>query len=163
MLNLGVFMDCHYNVRIKGMSASWYSHPNVYPLDKEPDATKNHFGVKSRQSLKVWSENGWTTKESPLGWWQWYANYHQGRRLVKEDDWQIGRWRSFVARHMGQIKANCSLKDDKCRPVQRQALLQWAWDSSTLFSEEQKINNLKRLGVPTSKISTESMPSFLKW
>ena len=40
MLDLGVFMDCHYNVAIKGLPASWYKHPNVFPRSKEPDVDK---------------------------------------------------------------------------------------------------------------------------
>lgn len=165
MLDLGVFMDCHYNVAIKGLPASWYKHPNVYPRDKEPDVEKNHFGVKSRQSLKEWEKNDWTTKDSPLGWWEWYAKYFYGRRLEKEDKWQIGRWRSFVARHMGQINANCDLKNKDCRPVQRQGLLQWAWDSSKKFTDEQQISNLKKFGIEF-KPSQESqilLPDYLKW
>lgn len=151
MLDKGVFMDCHYNVAIKGMPGWWSSHDNVFPRSKEPDVGKNHYGVKSRQSLTVWQDNGWTTKASPLGWWQWYAHYSEGRRLPKEDDWQIKRWKSFVARHMGQINANCDLKDKECRPVQRQALLQWAWDSEKTFNDSQLSKNRSKLGVKIDK------------
>lgn len=168
MLNKGVFMDCHYNAVIKNLPAAWYNHKNVTPVDKEPDASKNYYGVKSRQSLKVWEENGWTTKDSPLGWWEWYVKYYFGRRLEEEDNWQIGRWRSFVARHMGQIKANCDLNDETCRPVQRQGLLQWAWDSETTFDDDQREKNLKHLGIKLN-ISNENMiiknvdPGITKW
>lgn len=147
MLDLGVFMDSHYNVAIKGMPSWWYSHKNVTPRNEEPNTEDNHFGVKSRQSLKVWQENGWTTKDNPLGWWEWYCHYFLGRRLGEEDKTQINRWRSFVARHMGQIKANCDLKNKDCRPVQRQGLLQWGWDSSKLYTDEQQVSNLKALGI----------------
>ena len=165
MLDKGVFMDCHYNVAIKGLPSEWYAHKNVTPRDEEPDVKKNHYGVKSRQSLKEWQKNEWTTKDSPLGWWEWYVRYYLGRRLEKEDVWQIGRWRSFVARHMGQVRAGCKLSDKDCRPVQRQGLLQWAWDSSCEFTPEQLEENLKRLGVSTKNISTESLkpPPYLGW
>jgi len=155
MIEKGVFMDCHYNVAIEGMSKDWYKHPKVYPRSKEPDETKNFYGVKSRQSLSVWKENGWTTKHSPLGWWQWYCLYFQGRRLEKEDEWQIKRWRSFVARHQGQINSNCTLGDKSCRPKQRQGLLQWGWDSSSKISELQIKNNARKLAA-LSGVSLES-------
>jgi hypothetical protein len=47
--------------------------------------------------------------------------------LSHVDQKQIKRWRSF-ARHAGQIKANCPPGFLDCRPKQRQALLQWAYD-----------------------------------
>jgi len=159
MLDRGVFMDCHYNAVIKGMPSGWYSHKNVIPKNQEPDASKNYYGVKSRQSLTTWQENGWTTKDSPLGWWEWYAKYYFGRRLA-EDDWQINRWRSFVARHMGQIKAGCSLKDKECHKAQRQGLLQWGWNSEVLFTDDQQISNLRHLGV--SKF-TNTPPDYLEF
>lgn len=159
MLDMGVFMDSHYNVAIKGLPKAWYGHKNVIPRSEEPDASKNYYGVKSRQSLKVWEENKWTTENSPLGWWEWYVKYYFGRRLEDEDKWQIKRWRSFVARHMGQVRASCKLDDKKCHTVQRQGLLQWAWDSTKLFTPEQEAKNLKKLGVNVSKtsVSLESL------
>lgn len=156
MLDKGVFMDCHYNVAIKGLPAEWYKHKNVIPRSEEPDAKKNYYGVKSRQSLKAWKDNGWTTKNSPLGWWEWYVKYYNGRRLEREDSWQIGRWRSFVARHMGQVKASCDLKDRDCHTVQRQALLQWAWDSTKLFTPEQETRNLQKLGLNVKELRQAS-------
>jgi hypothetical protein len=91
MLDKGVFMDCHYNVAMKGLPSEWYKHKNVYPRDKEPDATKNYYGVKARMSLGHWKEKGWI-KTDPLGFWEWGIHYYLGRRLGQEDDWQIGRW-----------------------------------------------------------------------
>lgn len=173
MLDRGVFMDCHYNYAINGLPDAWYKHKNVLPRKEEPDEKRNYYGVVSRQSLKVWRANGWTTKHSPLGWWEWYAKYYFGRRLEDEDKWQIGRWRSFVARHMGQVKASCDMKDKDCHTAQRQGLLQWGWDSTKLFTPEQEALNLRRLGVKAKpqddeKVATEQLrtippPAWKKW
>ena len=165
MLEMGVFMDCHYNVAIKGLPKAWYKHKNVIPRSQEPDASLNYYGVKSRQSLKEWERKGWTDPDYPLGWWNWYCLYYLGRRLGEKDELEIKRWRSFVARHQGQINANCNLKDRECRPKQRQALLQWAWDSQTRYSDEQVKRNARKL-AQSAKVSledTHAMIVSLNW
>lgn len=144
MLDLGIFEGVYTGV-IKGIPAEYKNHPKVLPKGSEPDVELNRYKVKSRQSLKEWGRKGWTTKLSPLGWWEWYIKYYHGRRDDKEDKLQISRWRSFVARHQGQINANCKPKDVECRPKQRQGLLQWAWDSATDFTPERIADNAKRI------------------
>jgi len=158
MLEKGVFEGKYIN-SVKGVPVSWKKSPKVLGPKDEPDISLNFYGEKSRQPLSVWKANGWI-KTDKSAWFEWFCHYFQGRRLGAEDDWQIGRWKSFVARHMGQIKANCSLTDNKCRPTQRQGLLQWAWDSSTPFNEEQRKKNLTRIlsksGAKKAEPSTES-------
>lgn len=161
MLELGVFEGKYIN-NIKSIPASWKNLPKVLGPKDEPDESLNHFGVKSRQPLSTWKENNWI-KTDENGWFHWYIEYYLGRRLGEEDNWQIGRWRSFVARHMGQIKANCDLKDRKCRPVQRQGLLQWAWDSSKPYGDEQRKANLKKLGVKLVISKEDSKPIYTAW
>lgn len=165
MLEKGVFEGKYINA-IKGLPKDWYALPKVVGPKDPPDVTLNHYGVKSRQPLSVWRENGWTTKESPLGWYQWYCLYFLGRRLPKEDEWQIKRWRSFVARHMGQVQANCKLTDRDCHTKQRQGLLQWGWDSRARFTEAQQKKNLSRiLSLTDTTVSTETFtaPHSLNW
>lgn len=164
MLRMGVFEGKYIN-GIKGLPASWKKIPKVLGPDDEPDETLNYYGVKSRQPLSVWKENGWI-KTDKEGWFAWYCHYFLGRRLGEEDDWQIGRWKSFVARHMGQINANCDLKTKSCRPVQRQGLLQWAWDSSTSFTEKQQMTNLAKF-TNAKNLKLEAFqaqqPAWSKW
>ena len=162
MLELGVFEGKYIN-NIKGLPSSWKSLPKVLGPKDEPDPKLNKFEVKSRQPLSKWKENEWI-KSDANGWFHFYCLYFLGRRLGKEDDWQIGRWASFVARHQGQINANCSLTDNKCRPIQRQALLQWGWDSSTKFTDEQRIKNLKQF-TSNEFIAKESLaePPIASW
>lgn len=171
MLKLGVFEGKYIN-NIKGIPASWKSLPKVKKPSEGPDPELNQFEIKSRQPLSVWKENGWI-KTDKNGWFEWYIHYYLGRRLGEEDDWQIGRWRSFVARHMGQLKKGCDLDDLKCHAKQRQGLLQWAWDGTKSFDDEQKKKNLSKLGVKLketkdtkeSKVAKESIatPLFNRW
>jgi hypothetical protein len=169
MLDKGVMLDCHYFNKVKGVPKKYSDHPKVNQPDDIPDPSRNYYGVKSRSSLKEWQEKGWILPNSPdqAGWIEWYIKYFEGRRLDEEDDRQVKRWKSFVARHQGQINANCKIKDKQCRPVQRQGLLQWAWDSTTEFTDKQREKNINRI-VKEAKtfietVSQESLPMWLDW
>src|SRR3546814_17757481 len=84
------------------------------------------FGVLASQSLAEWRRKGWIHPDDPRGWFQWYCRYFMGRRHA-DDERQIKRWRAF-SRPRGQIRRNCEQGDPFCRPRQRQALLQWAYN-----------------------------------
>ena len=47
---------------------------------------------------------------------------------VRTTKGQIKRHRAML-RHIAQIHYHCRFGDETCRPKQRQALLQWAYDS----------------------------------
>jgi hypothetical protein len=171
MLDLGIFEGI-YTFAIKGIPSKYTNHKNVLKRGDEPDITINKFKVKSRQSLKVWKENNWVTENSPLGWFEWYVKYFEGRRIPGEDKWQIGRFNSFVARHQGQINNDPKSKNKDHRVVQKQALLQWAWDWETKMTDKQNEKNLNRIsklaGVEIESeqvISKEdiTIPHFIKW
>lgn len=124
MLEMGVFEGKYLNDCTAEFPAEWFAKARI---SATADPALNYFGVKSRQPLAVWRQNGWIFGPDPRGWFQWYCRYYLGRRLPDYDAVQIKRWRAF-ARHAGQVRANCHPGDIFCRPRQRQALLQWAHD-----------------------------------
>lgn len=124
MLELGVFEGKYCSDCRDELPTSWYESAKV---SDTPDPSLNFFGIKSRQSLTVWKEKGWIIGPDPRGWFQWYCRYYLGRRIPEVDLIQVKRWKAF-SRHAGQVKANCVAGDLGCRPKQRQALLQWAYD-----------------------------------
>lgn len=83
-----------------------------------------------RQATDLLASKGWIHTDDPRGWFQWYCRYYSGRRM-EDDPRQIGRWRAF-ARHAAQVRRHCEPGDPFCRPRQRQALLQWAYDSRVI-------------------------------
>ena len=124
MLEMGVFEGKYCNDCTNEFPSRWFENAKT---SDTPDPKINYFGVKSRQPLKHWRQKGWIFGPDPRGWFQWYCRYYLGRRLLETDAIQIKRWRGF-SRHAGQIRANCYPGDLFCRPRQRQALLQWAYD-----------------------------------
>lgn len=164
MLAMGVFEGKYVN-GIKGVPASWKVKGKVLSKNDQPDETVNYYSVKARMPLSHWKEKGWI-RTDPEGWFAWYIHYFLGRRLGEEDNWQIGRWKSFVARHNAQIQAKCKIGDKECNTRQRQALLQFAWDSDTLFSDYQKRKNLAKLGVKpavANESQTDTLPAWSRW
>ncbi len=125
MLELGVFEGHYLNDCQDEFPKEWFVKAKM--AKEEPDEKINCFGVKSRQSLWVWRQNGWIIEPDVRGWFQWYCRYYMGRRLPKVDEIQIKRWRAF-RRHKIQIMKNCMIMDFDCRKKQRQALLQWAYN-----------------------------------
>ena len=125
MLAYGVFEGQYMNDCQGEFPALWFIEAR---LSDTPDPAMNCFGVKSRQSLTDWRTNGWIIGPDPRGWFQWYCRHYRGRRLAEIDAIQIKRWRAF-ARHAGQVRKHCKSGDLTCRPRQRQALLQWAYDA----------------------------------
>jgi len=151
MLLLGVFEGKYLNDCVREFPAEWFigalTLGRLSPEGPNPERC-NFFGIKSRQPLSVWRENGWTATRgfrrrtglareailsSPArnpderGWFQWYCRYWMGRRIPELDAVQISRWRSF-RRHAGSVRAFCRRGDLMCYPRERQALLQWAYD-----------------------------------
>ncbi len=131
MLEAGVFEGKYLNDCTGEFPREWYETAleNGTLSSDKPNVDCNYFHIKSRQPLSVWKQKGWITPDDPdvRGWYQWYCRYFLGRRDPDLDQRQIKRWKAF-RRHKGQILKNCRKGDLSCRPRQRQALLQWAYD-----------------------------------
>ncbi len=126
MLELGVFGGKYMTDCKNEYPKDWFKQAKLCPTHHDPNL--NFFKANASQPLSVWRAKGWIYKDDPRGWFQWYCRYFLGRRIPQEDLRQIKRWKAF-RRHIGQIKINCFPGDFFCRPVQRQALLHWAYDA----------------------------------
>tara|TARA_B100000029_G_scaffold300212_1_gene293163 strand:+ start:85 stop:546 length:462 start_codon:yes stop_codon:yes gene_type:complete len=124
MLELGVFGGAYFGINIKEYPKSWFVNAKI---SKTFDVSLNRFKVRSGLSRKHWIQKGWIFKEDPLGWFQWYCRFSNGRRIPHIDEVQIKRWKNFK-RHVSAIKKNCEPIDLNCRKKQRQAILQWAYN-----------------------------------
>ena len=124
MLEMGVFGGSYFGLNIKEFPSIWFKNVKI---SKNFDVSLNRFKIKAGLSRQHWVEKGWIFKEDPLGWFQWYCRYTNGRRIRNIDQIQIQRWLNFT-RHVKAIKKNCEEGDLFCRRRQRQAILQWAYD-----------------------------------
>ena len=125
MLALGVFGGKYMTDGRKEFPAEWFRKAKLCSVRHDP--ALNRFGVNASQPLSVWRRKGWIHPQDPRGWFQWYCRYYMGRRS-EDDERQIKRWRA-MRRHVVQIQKHCPPGELGCRPRQRQALLQWAYDS----------------------------------
>ena len=125
MLELGVFGGKYMTDCKEEFPDDWFAGARLSPERHDPEL--NLFRVSASQPLSYWRRKGWIYHEDPRGWFQWYCRYYMGRRCP-DDHRQTGRWRG-MQRHAAQLRANCRPGDMGCRPGQRQALLQWAYDS----------------------------------
>lgn len=132
MLALGVFGGIYMRDCTDEFPKEWFTHAKLAPQESRTrDASLNLFNVNASQPLSVWKKKGWIYTDDPRGWFQWYCRYYMGRRIPDEDARQIKRWK-MMRRHMAQIEKHCRAGDVFCRPVQRQALLHWAYDSRNI-------------------------------
>jgi len=125
MLHMGVFGGKYMTDCMNEFPEDWFIDARL--CHETHDPKMNFFGVNASQPLSVWLQKGWIYSEDPRGWFQWYCRYHMGRRCP-DDTRQIKRWKA-MKRHVAQIRKNCLNGDLNCRKRQRQALLNWAYDS----------------------------------
>jgi len=128
MLRMGVFGGKYMTDCVNEFPEDWFTDARL--CHEFHDPALNFFGVNASQSLSEWRDKGWIYTEDPRGWFQWYCRYYMGRRCP-DDMRQIKRWKA-MKRHAAQIRKNCLSGDLNCRKRQRQALLNWAYDSRTI-------------------------------
>ena len=128
MLELGVFGGKYLTDCQAEFPPDWFAKAQLSSLGARKSL--NHFGVIASQPISEWRRKGWLHADDPRGWFQWYCRYYMGRRH-EDDARQIKRWRNF-SRHAAQVRKYCEPGDPFCRPRQRQALLQWAYDSRVM-------------------------------
>lgn len=126
MLEMGIFCGRYMRDCQKEFPASWFRKAKF--AKEKRDCSLNFYRINASMPLSYWVEKDWVCPDDPRGWFQWYCRYYMGRRIAKEDDRQIKRWKA-MKRHIGQIKKHCRKGDLKCRRRQRQALLHWAYDT----------------------------------
>ena len=129
MLELGVFGGKYLTDCRSEFPDSWFEHARLCPERHAPEL--NFFGINASLPLREWQERGWLHPDDPRGWFQWYCRYWMGRRMPAEDERQIKRWRAMT-RHIAQVHKHCSPGDIGCRRKQRQALMNWAYDSRSM-------------------------------
>jgi len=125
MLHMGVFGGKYMTDCRDEFPDEWFRGAKL--CHEFHDPSLNYFRVNASQPLSHWRGKGWIYHEDPRGWFQWYCRYYMGRRCP-DDQRQISRWKG-MKRHIAQLKKNCRKGDLTCRPRQRQALLNWAYDS----------------------------------
>ena len=87
MLELGVFGGSYFiDGSIKEFPKEWFKKAKT---SKKFDVNLNRFKIESGLSRKEWIDKGWIFKEDPLGWFQWYCRFKNGRRILDIDEIQI--------------------------------------------------------------------------
>lgn len=110
--------------------------PDEILASQEYDKEINCYGVRVGESLEYWEDKGWITKHDPYGWFQWYCNYCDGRRIPEEDERQIKRWLGvagpkgrFRRRLINMIREqNGKYNDKSISPKIRQTLQHWGYE-----------------------------------
>ena len=125
LLELGVFGGKYLTDCRGEFPEAWFARARLCHEFHDPEL--NCFGVNASQPLSVWRARGWIHPDDPRGWFQWYCRYFLGRR-GPDDERQIRRHRGMI-RHLAQLRRAAAVEGPFCRPVQRQALLHWAYDS----------------------------------
>lgn len=115
MIKLGVFNGAYFTD--KSISNDWIkfvkndflldlyeNNVNLYLLHGQPNVNKNRYKVQCGSTYYDWIDRNWIEDIDPYGWFNWYINYHYGRRCY-DDNRQIKRWLQFKARHLGMLKS----------------------------------------------------------
>ena len=100
------------------------------------DKSVNKYKTRCGQTLEEWENKDWITHHDPYGWFEWYCNFFQGRRIPEEDARQIKRWLSFCGpkgrfsqRLKNMVRQQKKKPEDPIvSPRIRQTLLHWGYE-----------------------------------
>lgn len=137
--------------------ASAQSSKDVFAPDLQPEEMQEAYdAIYSKvgprlASMDKWPERWFNEDSDPMGWISWYMNYANGAR-TPDDERQIGRWKSFKARHGQQFKQ---------RPTARRAfaLRYWAIDPLQMLDDPE---DKKRLESEMADYRRERMDSYMQ-
>ena len=131
----------YHNRHLKYWSAQELKKHNIIPQKhlclpfESYDKSLNKYNIRCGQTLEQWEGKNWITEHDPYGWFEWYCNFFQGRRLQKEDERQIKRWLSlcgpkgrFSQRLKNMVRAKKTTPQDPLvSPRIRQTLHHWGY------------------------------------
>ena len=131
----------YHNRHLKYWSAQELKKHNIIPQKhlclpfESYDKSLNKYNIRCGQTLEQWEGKNWITEHDPYGWFEWYCNFFQGRRLQKEDERQIKRWQNLASTRgrfmrflVTQIvKKNAKWNDENVSPKIRQVLQHWGY------------------------------------
>ena len=100
------------------------------------DTSVNKYKIRCGQTLEEWENKDWIKHHDPYGWFEWYCNFFQGRRIPQEDSRQIKRWLSFCGpkgrfsqRLKNMVREKKKAPEDPIvSPRIRQTLLHWGYE-----------------------------------
>lgn len=125
MFKLGIFGGSYFQIETQLPQGFLEETRDLFLFNSKPDKSINAYGILSGSSLEWWMEQNLIHPDDPNGWVEWYVKFYWGRRH-EDDDRQIQRFRSFVARHIGMLRSY--ERKGKTSIKTNQNLLQWAWD-----------------------------------
>jgi hypothetical protein len=125
MFKLGIFGGAYFQIKTNLPKEFLEETKDLLIDNNKPDKKFNCYKIIGGASLEWWKERNLIHVDDPNGWVEWYVKFYYGRRH-EDDDRQIKRFRSFVSRHSGMLKAYHEAGRDSIKT--KQNLLQWAWN-----------------------------------
>jgi hypothetical protein len=125
MFELGVFGGSYFKIKTDLPNKFLEESKGLNLFGNFPDKNLNRYNVLSGSTLEWWTSQNLINSDDPNGWVEWYVKFYYGRRH-HDDARQISRFKAFVTRHLGMIRAFEVKGKDSLKT--KQNLLQWAWN-----------------------------------
>lgn len=125
MFELGIFGGAYFKIKTDLPPEFLEKSKELNLFESFPDKNLNRYNILSGSTLEWWTAQNLINSNDPNGWVEWYVKFYYGRRHY-DDARQIARFRTFVTRHLGMIRAFKAKGKDSLKT--KQNLLQWAWN-----------------------------------